>query len=115
MAEAAGEIGLNGQLKTRSRTNWWRIGHGIAAAAAALAILVGCSGGNTQPAENPDNPPPLDDQGPAAVVPDNAKVKQGMDLIQQKKFAEAQQVLSAAYQENPKDPQAAFFLGVAHQ
>jgi len=116
MAEAADRVGLNGQLRIgagRSRANWWRVGHALAAAA-AFAIAVGCSG-SEKPAENPENPPPLDDTAPAAVVPDNAQVKQGMDLIQQKKFAEAKEVLSAAYQKNPKDPQAAFFLGVAHQ
>jgi tetratricopeptide (TPR) repeat protein len=85
-------------------------------AAWVAALLIGCSGG-TPAAENPDNPPPLDDQGETGPVAaaSSEKVKQGRDLIQQKDFAGAKAVLSAAVKDSPEDAQAAFYLGVAHE
>jgi tetratricopeptide (TPR) repeat protein len=84
-------------------------------------LLAAC-GGAPAPA-TPDNPPPLDD-GPgdahakqpksdAVVAPSNELVKQGMDAIQKQDFAGAKQVLTDAVAKDPKDPQAAFYLGVA--
>jgi Flp pilus assembly protein TadD len=79
-------------------------------------FLAACTGG--APAKNPDgDPPPLDDPKPAGGGPtapaSSAKVKQGMDAIQAGDFAKAKELLSAAEAESPKDPQAAFYLGVA--
>ena len=42
-------------------------------------------------------------------------MKRGIDLIQQKDFAGAKAVLSAAVKDSPEDAQAAFYLGVAHE
>lgn len=80
------------------------------------ALALGCSGG-TPSAENPQNPPPLDDQGETGPVMEasSEKVKQGRDLIQQKDFAGAKAILSAAVKDSPNDGQAAFYLGVAHE
>ena len=83
----------------------------------AAVLLVGC--GSPPPAEAP--PPPLDSPSdtPAAKPsnntekPSSAKVEQGIEAIKAQDFAKAKQLLSAAHQEAPKDPQAAFYLGVA--
>src|SRR5687767_10160434 len=85
-------------------------------AAWVAALLIGCSGA-TPAAENPDNPPPLDDQGETGPVAaaSSAKVKEGRDLIQKKDFAGAKAILSAAVKDSPDDAQAAFYLGVAHE
>ena len=75
--------------------------------------------GPTPPPATPDNPPPLDDAPPkkskpdAVVAPSNELVKQGMDAIQKQDFAAAKSVLTDAVGKDPKDPQAAFYLGVA--
>jgi Flp pilus assembly protein TadD len=48
------------------------------------------------------------------VVPASSdKVQKGMDAIQHQDFAAAKSVLTEATSEAPKDPQAAFYLGVA--
>jgi Flp pilus assembly protein TadD len=98
-----------------------RPGRGYVWLLAAFCGLSGlaCGGGNT-PADNPDNPPPLDDgsggSGSEPVAPASSeKVKQGMDLIQAQNFTEAKSVLEGAVKDNPKDPQAVFYLGVAHE
>jgi tetratricopeptide (TPR) repeat protein len=91
---------------------------GLAALSSVWLALGAC--GNTPPPTTPDNPPPLDD-APAAkkpkpdavVAPSNELVKQGMDAIQKQDFAGAKQVLTDAVAKDPKDPQAAFYLGVA--
>jgi tetratricopeptide (TPR) repeat protein len=78
--------------------------------------------GGPPPAEQPANPPPLDDPAPAqpqsggdqVVAPSNELVKQGMDAIQKQDFETAKSLLAQAAQKDPKDPQAAFYLGVAH-
>lgn len=82
--------------------------------------LAGC-GGETPPAQSADNPPPLDDAPadgakpkPGAVeAPSSELVKRGMDAIQKQDFAGAKVTLSEAVSKDPKDPQAAFYLGVA--
>ena len=82
--------------------------------------LTGC--GPSGPAKTGDDAiVPFDDEdggatkpqagGPAA--PSSAKVKSGMDAIQAGDFQKAKEALTAAEAENPKDPQAAFYLGVA--
>ncbi len=85
-------------------------------AAWIAALVIGCSGG-TPAAENPENPPPLDDQGETGPVAaaSSEKVKEGRDLIQKKDFAGAKAILSAAVKDKPDDAQAAFYLGVAHE
>ncbi|MFO0569559.1 MAG: tetratricopeptide repeat protein [Polyangiaceae bacterium] len=80
-------------------------------------VLAGC--GNGAPAKGPnDEPPPFDDpkggepKGPTAPA-SSGEVKQGMDAIQAGDFAKAKEILTRAEAANPKDPQAAFYLGVA--
>lgn len=77
---------------------------------------VHCSGSTPAP-ETPDNPPPLDDDaegsGGGAAAPSSSKVKEGADAIQAQDFARAKALLEAAVAENPKDPQAQYYLGVA--
>lgn len=85
----------------------------------SLWLLLAACGGSP-PAATADNPPPLDDapaskqpKADAVVAPSNELVKQGMDAIQGQDFAKAKQVLTEATAKDPKDPQAAFYLGVA--
>ena len=89
----------------------------LSALASVCLALSACSE-NPQPT-TPDNPPPLDDapqplpkQG-AVVAPSNELVKEGMDAIQKQDFASAKKVLTDAVAKDAKDPQAAFYLGVA--
>jgi len=90
---------------------------GFAAFSCLWLALGAC--GNAPPPQTPDNPPPLDDapakkpKQDAVVAPSNELVKQGMDAIQKQDFASAKQVLTDAVGKDPKDPQAAFYLGVA--
>src|SRR5512141_2221907 len=88
--------------------------------AALSCVWLALACGSTPPPTTPDNPPPLDDapatkkpKPDAVVAPSNELVKQGMDAIQKQDFAAAKQVLTDAVGKDPKDPQAAFYLGVA--
>jgi Flp pilus assembly protein TadD len=88
-------------------------------AASSLWFALTACGGPPAPV-TPETPPPLDDapaqkqsKPEAVVAPSNELVKQGMDAIQKQDFAAAKQVLSEAVGKDPKDPQAAFYLGVA--
>src|SRR5262245_63559802 len=87
--------------------------------ALGLGLSAACGGGSpSAPPARADNPPPLDDDdsggGGAAPAPaSSGKVKEGMDAIQGGDFAKAKTVLEEAAKENPKDPQAAYYLGVA--
>jgi Tfp pilus assembly protein PilF len=89
----------------------------MAFSALVLASFSACSGGTaSQSPATADNPPPLDDDdsGSGAPAPaSSGKVKEGMDAIQAGDFAKAKTVLEQAAKENPKDPQAAYYLGVA--
>jgi len=58
---------------------------------------------------------PAPSAAPKAVAASSEKVHQGMDAIQKQDFAAAKAVLSEARAEAPKDPQAAFYLGVAQE
>jgi len=74
-------------------------------------------GGAAPPAETP--PPAFDEPAPAPAAadqsakPSSKKVEQGIDAIKAQDFAKAKALLTDARAENPKDPQAAFYLGVA--
>jgi Tfp pilus assembly protein PilF len=88
-------------------------------ALSCLCFVLSACGGSAPPPSDATNPPPLDDAPPkqskkdAVVAPSSELVKQGMDAIQKQDFAQAKQVLSDAVAKDPKDPQAAFYLGVA--
>lgn len=85
------------------------------------ALCAAACGGSAPPPEAP--PPPLDNPPPAASTPaaaqaekaSSAKVQQGIDAIKAQDFAKAKELLTAARSENAKDPQAAFYLGVADE
>jgi len=71
--------------------------------------------GSPKPAEAPDPqleeaPPPAADK---SVPPSSPKVKEGMDALSAGKFEEAEKLLKEARSEQPEDPQAAFYHGVA--
>jgi Flp pilus assembly protein TadD len=73
-------------------------------------------GGSAPPPEAP--PPSLEEAAPPAASeqsakPSSKKVEQGIDAIKAQDFAQAKTRLSEARKESPKDPQAAFYLGVA--
>src|SRR5450432_2179042 len=84
---------------------------------ALLGVLaVAACGGSAPPPEAP--PPPLDippsaPKSDEAAKPSSKKVEQGIEAIKAQDFAKAKELLSAAHTESPKDPQAAFYLGVA--
>jgi len=88
-------------------------------ALSCLCFVLSACGGSAPPPSDATTPPPLDDAPPqqskkdAVVAPSSELVKQGMDAIQKQDFARAKQVLSDAVAKDPKDPQAAFYLGVA--
>jgi len=81
------------------------------------ALASAACGGSAPPAEAP--PPALDDPPPSAprsdqsAKPSSKQVEQGIEAIKAQDFAKAKTLLSAARSESPKDPQAAFYLGVA--
>jgi Flp pilus assembly protein TadD len=77
--------------------------------------LIGCAG-SQQPANEPGEPP-LDSasEGGETTPASSAKVQEGMDAIQAQDFATAKAVLTEAQAANPTDPQAAYYLGVAHE
>jgi Flp pilus assembly protein TadD len=84
--------------------------------AVAVALGVFSCGGSAPPAEDASKPPPSleDDDAAAAPAPASSpKVKEGIEALQAQDFAKAKQILEAATKEAPKDPQAAFYLGVA--
>lgn len=91
---------------------------GLSALVLTVSAMTACGGGSAsaQPT-TADNPPPLDDDessgGGAPAPASSGKVKEGMDAIQAGDFAKAKSVLEEAAKENPKDPQAAYYLGVA--
>ena len=80
----------------------------------AACSLLAC-GGSTPPPEAP--PPSLEDSPSAAAEPSakpsSKKVEQGIEAIKAQDFAKAKGLLSDARKEDPKDAQAAFYLGVA--
>ncbi len=82
-----------------------------------LSVTAVACGGSTQPAQSSpssNNPPALDDSpAEATASAPSAEVKQGTEAIQAGDFAKARTILEAAAAQNPKDPQAAFYLGVA--
>ncbi|MEP7050489.1 MAG: tetratricopeptide repeat protein [Pseudomonadota bacterium] len=86
---------------------------------AGLGALFLAACGSPPAAEAP--PPALDSAADAPATkpadrtekPSSAKVEQGISAIKAQDFAKAKALLSAAHAEAPKDPQAAFYLGVA--
>jgi tetratricopeptide (TPR) repeat protein len=81
------------------------------------AVVLSACGGSTPPPEAP--PPPLDDSAAPTKASDQTakasskKVEEATLAIKAQDFAKAKALLSEARTESPKDPQAAFYLGVA--
>ena len=89
---------------------------GLAAVSSVVMLaLVGC--GDPPPPATADNPPPLDtppaQPKPTVEKASNELVQQGMDAIQKQDFEGAKRILTEAATKDAKDPQAAFYLGVA--
>jgi Flp pilus assembly protein TadD len=86
-----------------------------AAGAGLLAVVLsGCGGGQQPPANDPSDPP-LDSGGGEATPASSAKVQEGMNAIEAQDFATAKAVLMEAQAADPNDPQATYYLGVAHE
>jgi Tfp pilus assembly protein PilF len=92
-------------------------GTGIFRVVIATALFAAACGGSTPPPESPGNEPvPLDDpgsKGGEVAQPSSDQVKQGIDAIQNQDFEKAKAVLAEARKADPKDAQAAYYLGVA--
>lgn len=76
--------------------------------ATSLAVTA-CGGSQKQPEE----PPLLEQPSGDVAAPTTKKVQEGLELIRAQRFADAEKVLAEATREAPKDPQAAFYYGVA--
>jgi Tfp pilus assembly protein PilF len=79
-------------------------------------LLAGCASSAPPPAEDPslaDEPAPSKGAAPAAAPASNADVEKGMAALEKQDFAGAKTILEAARKNDPKDAQAAFYLGVA--
>lgn len=83
----------------------------------ALAFLLATGCASKPPPEAEEPPPPLDspssDGGGGVAKASSSAVQDGINAIQSKDFDKAKQILSEAHDADPKDPQAAFYLGVA--
>lgn len=85
----------------------------------SLAFAAACGGASQRPAQEPD--PLLEEESsspssaPSVAAPSSAKVDQGIKAIQGEDYAGAKAILTQARTESPKDPQAAYYLGVAHE
>ncbi len=81
------------------------------------SLLLACASSAPPPAEDPslDDPAPAGGGGtaPAAAPASNADVEKGMAALEKQDFAGAKTILEAARKNDPKDAQAAFYLGLA--
>lgn len=96
-----------------------KFGFGVRGFLSAITLIgiAACGGASQKPAAEPD--PLLDDppasSGSAVAAASSAKVDQGVKAIQAEDYAGAKAVLTEARRESPNDPQAAYYLGVAHE
>ncbi|MBM4363204.1 MAG: tetratricopeptide repeat protein [Deltaproteobacteria bacterium] len=75
-------------------------------------LLVACGGGaSPEPASPAD--PPLDDEPAAAAPASSPKVTEARSAIEAGDFAKAKELLEQATKEAPRDPAAAYYLGLA--
>ena len=83
------------------------------------SLLGAACGGNQPPPEEPP-PPAFDDEEPGApggevAAASSSAVQEGISAIQAEDFEKAKEILQAAYEKDPSDAQAAFYLGVAQE
>jgi tetratricopeptide (TPR) repeat protein len=80
-------------------------------------VLLACGGAPPPPAADPslEEPAPASGGSPAAAPASNASVEKAMTAIQNQDFAQAKSILEEARKKDAKDPQAAFYLGVADE
>ena len=80
-------------------------------------VLFACGGAPTPPAADPslEEPAPSSGGSASSAPASNASVEKAMSAIQSQDFATAKQILEQARKEDAKDPQAAFYLGVADE
>jgi Flp pilus assembly protein TadD len=83
------------------------------AAAVLASILLACGGGQTQTNE-PDDVAILEEKDEGAA-PSSSQVAEGKSAIDAGDFEKAAAVLTKATADSPEDPQAFFYLGVAHE
>jgi Tfp pilus assembly protein PilF len=80
-------------------------------------LLVACGSAAPPPAEDPslveDPAPAGGGSAPSAAPASNADVEKGMAALEKQDFAGAKTILEGARKNDPKDAQAAFYLGVA--
>jgi Tfp pilus assembly protein PilF len=88
-------------------------------ASSALALAFVACGGSAPPPADPsleDAPHgPASGSSSAAAPASNANVEKAMSAIQSEDFSGAKILLEQARKDDPKDPQAAFYLGVADE
>lgn len=97
---------------------------GISSAVMGMVLALGCGaatlacGGGTPPPEEPP-PPAFDDEADAAggsvAKASSSAVQDGINAIQAEDFDKAKAILQEAHEKDPKDPQAAYYLGVAQE
>ncbi len=79
-----------------------------------LSMSAPACGGSTPPPDDASDPPVVaDDPGSGAAAASSAKVQEGIDALQAEDFERARAILTEAHEADPKDAQAAFYLGVA--
>lgn len=97
-------------------------GHPSAVLCVVLALLgsapTWACGGSAPPPEEP--PPPAFDSedepgGGEVAAASSSAVQDGINAIQAEDFDKAKAILQAAHDKDPKDPQAAYYLGVAQE
>jgi tetratricopeptide (TPR) repeat protein len=88
----------------------WKVGLVL-----GLMWATGCSS-STPPPQSATSPEPQSEpsQGEAAPA-SNSRVKDAIDAIKAQDYAKAKELLTAARAQDPKDVQAAYYLGVAEQ
>ncbi|MFC1642412.1 tetratricopeptide repeat protein [Myxococcota bacterium] len=91
----------------------WTIAAGWAFAGVCLGFGLGCGPGTPSP-ESPAGTAAAD-FGEESAPASSKSVDQGIEAIKAEEFARAKELLAKARADNPQDPQAPFYLGVAEQ
>ena len=97
-----------------------RIRRLVPCAVVSSALVLAACGGSPPPAaadptDEEANAEPSGGGKSASAPASNASVEKAMQAIQGQDFASAKSILEQARKDDPKDPQAAFYLGVANE